>query len=214
MKQSILSQLQDGILDIPIDKPGPESEVHLLHQVGPIPMKALKRTVKLLNAVNEHVSTNTLDKVDPRFVLVHAWNRHRLGEAKRLLSEGFQKERTDLPGIHAVCTSGLPPYYLMSSGEAHDVVAARLLEKQEILVNVKSYCNAETNRLSIEGNDVYFWAAENEEWRRLYTESDGTIRILEALGVQLNLNYSRGSALAANLRRSFDLPSMMLQAMS
>jgi hypothetical protein len=29
-----------------------------------------------------------------------------------------------------------------------------------------------------------------------------------------NLNYSRGSALAANLRRSFDLPSMMLQAMS
>jgi hypothetical protein len=29
-----------------------------------------------------------------------------------------------------------------------------------------------------------------------------------------NLNYARGSALAANLRRSFDLPSMMLQAMS
>ena len=37
--------------------------------------------------------------------------------------------------------------------------------------------------------------------------------VMESTG-QYHLNYSRGSALAANLRRSFDLPSMMLQAMS
>ncbi len=184
MSQNILSQLQDGILDIPIDKPGPESEVHLLHQVGPMPMNALNRALTLLNAANEHVSTDTLDRVDPRFVLIHAWDSRRLEEAKRLLSEGFQKERTALPGIHAVYTSGLPPYYLMSTGEAHDIVAARLLGKQEILVNIKGYCNAETSRLSIEGNDVYSWAAESEEWKLLNTESDKTIRILEALGVQ------------------------------
>jgi hypothetical protein len=89
-----------------------------------------------------------------------------------------------LPGIHAVYTLELPPYYLIATGEPHDVVVARLLGKQEIAANIRSYCNADTNRLSIEGNDVYFWAAEFDEWRQFGTESTQTIQILEALGVQ------------------------------
>lgn len=123
MSQSLLSQLQDGVSDLPIDKPGPESQVHLLHQVGPLPMKALKRAVTLLNAASEQFSTDNVETIDARFVLIHAWDTHRLEEAKRLLLDGFEKDRTHLPGIHAVYTLGLPPYYLMGTGE---VVAARL----------------------------------------------------------------------------------------
>jgi hypothetical protein len=72
----------------------------------------------------------------------------------------------------------------MSSGEAHDVVAARVLGRKEISVNVQSYCYAHPNRLLIEGNQVYYWAAELDDWRGFGSESNDTIKILEALGVE------------------------------
>jgi hypothetical protein len=184
MSQNILTELQDGVTDVPIDKPGPESEVHLLHKVGPLPMQALNRAVTLMRSANEQVSTSTVETIDPRFVLIHAWSASRLEESKRLISKTFEKREDSIPGIHSVYMLGLPPYYVMSTGDAHDVVAARLLGMKEIRVKVGSYCNAHPNRLLVEGNRVYFWAAEYEEWREFGTESNETVKILEALGVE------------------------------
>lgn len=185
MAVSILDQLQDGVTDVVIDKPGPESEVHLLHEVGSLPMKALNRAVTLLSAANidKQTSTGSVEMVDPRFLLIHAWSKHRLDESKRLLIEGFQKGDQLIPGIHSVYIAGLPPYYLVSSGEAHDVVAARLLGKQ-IRVKICDYCEPDTSRVSIDGNDVYHWYSEGDQWRSFGKESNTTIQILEALGVQ------------------------------
>lgn len=84
----------------------------------------------------------------------------------------------------------------MSTGEAHDVVAARLLGKQ-LRVKVLDYCEPDISRLSIEGNNVYAWDSEGERWLSFGKESDTTIRILEALGVQSKLSVGN------RLRRMF-----------
>jgi hypothetical protein len=185
MAVSILDQLQDGVTDVAIDKPGPGSEVHLLHMVGSLPMEALERAVTNLRAANidKQISTDSVEIVDPRFLLIHAWSQHRLDESKRFLIEGFQQGDEFIPGIHSVYITGLPPYYLVGTGEAHDVVAARLLGKQ-IRVKICDYCEPDTSRLSIGGNDVYYWYSEGDQWRSFGKESNATIQILEALGVQ------------------------------
>ena len=176
--------MQNGITDIKIDRPGPESEVHLLHRVGTMPMKALDRAVTLLRAANDQISTSTIETIDPRFVLTHAWSFGRFEESKKLILQNFEKDTRSIPSIHSAYILGLPPYYLMSSGEAHDVVAARVLGRKEISVNVQSYCYANPNRLLIEGNQVYYWAAELDDWRGFGSESNDTTKILEALGVE------------------------------
>ena len=109
MSESILDQLQNGVTDVPISRPGPESEVHLMHQVGTLPMKALERAVTVLRAAsfNKQVSTEkNLELVDPRFLLMHAWSQHRLDESKRLLMEGFDKDDDSVPGIHPFTFQG------------------------------------------------------------------------------------------------------------
>ena len=97
MSESVLDELQNGITDIKIDRPGPESEVHLLHRVGTMPMKALDRAVTLLRAANDQISTSTIETIDPRFVLTHAWSFGRFEESKKLILQNFEKDTRQFP---------------------------------------------------------------------------------------------------------------------
>jgi hypothetical protein len=186
MNQEFVDHFESGIADIAVNEPGPGDEVELLHKVGPFSAKAVENAIRLLYAVNEQVGTDTVEKIDPRFILARAWSKSRLEQSEEILWNGGHKDTEDLPLVYSVYLLGLQePYYLLGGGDSHYVVAARVLNLPEIRVRVGGYCYAKTELLAIEGHHVYFWVPDSEEWKAFsFSETEETIRVLKAFGVE------------------------------
>lgn len=186
-KAEILAELQLGVTDIRAE----DDDTGYWQSVGSIPVGFVDLFLRKTATDQEYGERNSIQDVDPRFVLAKSWKINRLQEAQKRIQESICDDPIRVGGLRL---PGLPVYYHVADG-MHRTVAARLAGKRQIQALTYQHQECSLDNVRVIGNSLLRPSTRGCHEVH-FGVSDKMVDFLEIMGVPVERGFRR------KLRRS------------